>query len=110
MRFLNYPVEIWIAVSIAILVRLKTSMSLGFWGALTTTVVGAGAGLVLHRPLSALVGVTGDWEILMAILIALTSENLMQGIVRWSSQEGAAGRLLTAFITRDPSELTKIDD
>lgn len=111
MKFLNYPIEIWIAVAVAMVVRLKTSIGLGLVGALTTTLVGIGAGMVLHQPIANLFGLQGnDMQIIIAMVVALTAENLMKGIIEFSQQDGAAGRVITAILTRDPRHLSKKDD
>lgn len=104
MTFLNYPIEIWIAVVIAVIVRLKTSITLNWTGALSTILVAVGSGLVLHKPISNLIGLGSEWELLMAILIALTAENFMKGVVDFSDDRDAVKNILTSVITKQLSK------
>lgn len=101
MTFLNYPVEIWVAVFIAVIVRLKTSLTLNWTGALSTILVAIGSGMVLHKPITTLSGIGSEWELLMSILIALTAENLMKKIVDFSEDDDAVKNIVGAIVKKD---------
>lgn len=69
-------VEFWVAVAVAVIVKVKTSQRLGVWQVLTTIAVAVGAayiatGWVMER--------TGLSEPVAAALVALTAE----GVMRW---------------------------
>lgn len=112
MNFLNYPIEIWISVFVAVIVRLKSSVTLNWTGALSTTLVAVGAGMVMYKPFTALLGLSSDWELLMSILIALTAENIMKGIIDFSDDKDTVKNILKSIISKDPSKLVdkKNDD
>lgn len=110
MLIFGFPIEIWLGVFAAVLVRVKSSVTLGWGGAITTTLVSTISGMILHRPFLSLTGLHQDWGILVAILIALTAENLMKGVLDWSSEKGALKNLLRAVIGRDPSKLIDKDE
>jgi|GEM_PF-3999980 len=105
MRILETPLEVLLAILIAAIVRMKSSLSLGWFGALTTTIVSILSGLLLYQPVLTVTGIDQSWEVMVAIIISLTAENLMKGIIEFSSQKGAFQRLLAAWITRDASHL-----
>lgn len=109
MTFLNYPIEIWIAVIVAVIVRLKTSITLNWTGALSTTLVAVGSGMVLHKPIATLMGLGADWELLLSILIALTAENLMKGVIDFSDDADVVKNVIKTVITKDPRNLVKDD-
>jgi len=105
MRLLETPIEVVIAILIAAVVRLKSSWSLGWIGALTTTIVSMFSGLLLYQPVLTITGIDQSWDVLVAILISLTAENLMKGLIDFTGQKGAFQRILMAFLTRDASHL-----
>ena len=71
------PIEFWIAVAIAVLVKIRTSERLSFWQVVTTIVVAVGAAYIASDWVA-------DWSGMhigvSAALVALTSEGLM----RWA--------------------------
>ena len=99
MSILGYPIEIWIAVLVAVVVRLKTSVTLNWTGAFATILVAVGSGVVLFKPITALVGLGSNWEPIMAILIALTAENLMKGVVDFSEDRDAVKSIVVGTIS-----------
>lgn len=85
MILLGYPLEIWIAAGIAVFVRIQSSNRLTWLGSITTVSVGVFSGLILYEPLAMLIGLSTTWHVLLAIIIALSSENLMKAIVELSA-------------------------
>lgn len=70
-------VDFWVAVAVAVLVKIKTSRTLRPWQATTTIVIAVGAAWVA-TPL--VIGRTWLTEPVAAALVALTAEGLM----RWT--------------------------
>lgn len=68
--------EFWIAVAVALIVKIKTSKSLGPWAVFTTIAVAVGAAWV---GTGWVVEVAGIPEPVAAALVALTAE----GVMRW---------------------------
>lgn len=85
MVFLGHPIEIWAAILIAVMIKLRSSKNLTMYGYLTTIGIAVLSGLFLYTPLIALIGLSASWEIPIAILIGLTAENIMNNIVAISS-------------------------
>lgn len=85
MQFLGYPMEIWLAAIVAMLIRLQTSNTLTILGATTTVIVALFAGVILYEPIIILFGLSESWSIPIAIIVALSAENLMKAIVEISS-------------------------
>jgi hypothetical protein len=71
-------IEFWIAVSIAILIKVQTSQRLGTWQVLTTIVVAVGAAYVGTEWAQQLTGLP---EAVAAALVALTAEGFMRWIL-----------------------------
>lgn len=87
MLLFGYPVEIWVATIIAVLIKLQSSKTLSVLGVITTIVVGVGAGVILYGPVITLFALSNTWEIIVAILIALSAENLMKSFVELSADK-----------------------
>ena len=85
--FTSKPLEFWAAILVAIIVKIKTSKQLGPLAVISTIFVSLGAAYSFATPLSSWLGVN---EVLIAALVALTSE----GVMRWLIQ-----------LSNDPSEL-----
>lgn len=100
MNFLGYPIETWIATTIAIIIKLKASRALTLFGAISTTVVGVGSGMLLYKPITSILGLADSWEIMIAILTALTFENLTKLIVEESSDTETIKGWINFFITK----------
>jgi hypothetical protein len=69
-------VEFWVAVAVAVIVKVKTSQRLGLWQVLTTIAVAVGAAYVGSGWASQHTGLS---EPVAAALVALTAE----GVMRW---------------------------
>jgi hypothetical protein len=72
------PIEFWIAVAVAIIVKVRTSERLTFWQVSATIAVSVGAAYVAADWVSEALG-TG--EALAAALVALTAEGLMRWVI-----------------------------
>lgn len=70
------PIEFWIAVAVAILVKIRTSEKLTFWQGITTVLVAIGAAYVASESVAEAMGTT---EAIAAALVALSAE----GVMRW---------------------------
>ena len=87
MKFLGYPLEIWAVSIVAVFIKLQTSSSLTFFGAIVTTVVAMFSGVFLHIPIANILGLSSDWHIPLAVMLALSAENLMKAIVEISADK-----------------------
>lgn len=86
------------AVFVATLVRLSTSKKLTFFSAFITSAVGMFSGLILYSPLVDMFGLSQSAEIPMAIIVALTAENLMRSFVEVSADGSFIKRLLKTIV------------
>lgn len=100
MIFLGYPIEIWLGVFVAVIIKLKSSRVMTILGAMTTTLVAVGGGMLLHQKVIFLFGLDPSWDIFVAIILALTFENLMKFIVELSADQAALKDLASVFINR----------
>lgn len=86
---------------IAILVRLRANKTLTLVGALLNVLVALAAGMLLHTPLVILFGLDpSTWNILIAILVALTAENIMKQIVETSSDDSLFKSIIRLIIKK----------
>ena len=69
------------------MIKLQSSKTLSVLGVVTTVAVGVGAGVILYSPVIALFSLSQSWEIIVAILIALSAENLMKSFVEISADK-----------------------
>lgn len=111
MQFTFPPLEIIVGVLIAAAVRFKSSLTLGFWQAVFTTLISVAAGTGLYEPVSKMVGIDPAYHVATAVVLALCAENLMKAILDFSSKPDALTRIATTVLTRDVSHLRdKIDE
>ena len=88
MKFLTYPIEIWAAVAVAIVVKLQTSNRLTLLGVVSTVIVAMGSSLLLYVPITEMMGWGADAHVVVAVILALTAENLMKAIVEFTADRG----------------------
>lgn len=88
---LGIPLVIWILVFISTLVRLNNRKPMyenrpfrNAFSYLTTFIVSMTAGLFLHQPLMEFLSLSHEKAIFIAALLALTAENLMNRISKYS--------------------------
>ena len=96
----GYPIEIWIALAVSILIKLQSNKRLSLLGAITTVAVALFSGLLLYGPIVSLFALSNSWEIIVAILVALTAENLMKTIVEISADKELLAGLVKFLITK----------
>ena len=78
MNFFGYPIEIWLASFVAVMFKLKNTGKQNIIGSITTVVIAMFSGLILYGPVSDIAGLSPSWNVIVAIAIAITSENLMK--------------------------------
>lgn len=100
------PIELIIGVCIAAWIRFKSSLTLGFWQAATTTFFSFLAGVGLYQPVSDLFSLDPVWHVPVAVVLALILENLLKGLLDFSKRPDAFARILKAVFSRDPMALT----
>lgn len=71
-------IEFWIAVAVAIVVKLRTSERLSFWQVLTSVVVAVGSAYVGAEPIAEWLGIG---VVVAAAMVALTAEGLMRWVL-----------------------------
>ena len=74
----NKPLEFWVAIVVAVVVKLSTSARLGFWGRLASTVVAIGSAYAFSHPIAEWLGLN---LILIAALVTLSSEAVMRTVL-----------------------------
>lgn len=80
MNFFGYPIEIWLASLVAVMFKLKNDGKQNIVGGLTTIIIAMFSGLILYGPVSDIAGLSPRWNVIVAIAIAITSENLMKSV------------------------------
>jgi hypothetical protein len=104
MNFLGYPTEIWLAAIVSVLIRLKYNRSTTVLGSITTVSVAIFAGVFMHEPLITLMGLSDDWKIFTAIVIALSAENFMKNIMIISDDRDFVREWIVKIISKGPKQ------
>jgi hypothetical protein len=94
----GFGIDTWLIVVAAVLVRLSTAKNITVFSAIVTIVVGVVAGITLHVPVVALLSLSASWHIPVAILITLTSENLMRSLVEITYDTSFLKNILGTFL------------
>lgn len=108
MSLFGYPIEIWIAIAVSILIKLQSNKRLSLLGAVTTVSVALFSGLLLYQPIVVLFSLSHSWEIIIAILIALTAENLMKTLVELSADRELLTGVVKFLVTKKFDDKEKI--
>ena len=102
--FLNYPIEIWAVCLIATLVRMKNvalplNTFVGIYSFISTGLVSVLSGVFLHKSIADYLDMGPSSYLFIAVLIALTSENIMKNIAVWS-EKFSVGDFITNYLTK----------
>ncbi|MFN3895723.1 MAG: hypothetical protein ACK4KU_14435 [Acinetobacter sp.] len=99
--FFGYPVEIWLASLVAVIIRLQTADRLTVLGAAATILVALLAGILLYGPIIVLLGLSQTWAVPMAIIVALSAENIMKIIVEMSADKDWLKGWIKHLVSKD---------
>jgi hypothetical protein len=102
MIFLGYPIEIWLAAVVSVLIRFKYNQISTVLGSITSIVVAIFAGVFMHEPLMALFGINSEWAIFTAIVISLTAENFLKSIMEISEDREFIKEWIKHMLTKGP--------
>lgn len=100
MLFLGYPIEIWAASFVAVLIKISANKKLTILGAFTTVIVALFSGVILYQPILAMFALDSTWAIPLAIIIALSAENLMKAILQVSEDREWLVDTIKFFVNR----------
>ena len=100
MNLFGYPIEIWVAAFISVLVKLKSSKHLTLLGSIVTISVALASGVILYQPMLVLLNLSSTWAVPVSIMIALTAENFMKSLVELSADKDWLREWLKFLITR----------
>lgn len=81
MNIFGHPIDVWLIVIVAAVVKLLTKTTMGIVGAISTAVVGIGAGIALYQPVAHLMGFAPESHVIIACSITLIFENLARNLV-----------------------------
>lgn len=101
MLLFGYPIQIWIACIVAILVKLQSTRSLTVFGVITTVAVAMGSGVLLYGPMLALLSLEATWSIPMAIILALSAENILKAMLDISDDRKWIKDQLRSWLLKD---------
>ena len=104
MNIFGYPVEIWVAAFISVLVKLRSSKHLSLLGSIVTILVALASGVILYQPFLILLNLGTEWSVPISIMIALSAENIMKSLTEISEDKEWLKEWLKFFITRKTPE------
>lgn len=71
MNIFGHPIDVWIVVAVAAIVKLMTKTTMGIVAAIMTAIVGIGAGIALYQPVAHLFGFAPESHVIVACSITL---------------------------------------
>lgn len=104
MVFLGFPIEIWLAVSLAVMMKIRNSKNLTIIGYVTTIGISMLSGVLLYMPVIELLTLSASWHIPVAILVSLTAENIMQNVINLSSDVEILRKIFDLWLTKKDKE------
>jgi len=100
MSFFGFPIEIWIASLIAVMFRLKKTESWTVIGVMSSVSIALFSGLILYMPVVELLSLSSSWHVPIAILIAITFENIMESVLDMSKDKDFVKDWLRFILSR----------
>ena len=100
MLFLGYPVEIWVASFIAVLIKILANKKFTLLAASITILVALFSGVILYQPILTIFALEQTWGIPLAIIIALSAENIVKAILQVSDDREWLVDLIRWFVNR----------
>ena len=85
MLFLGHPINIWIALLVVVIIKVRSDNTLTKIGILTSVLVSILSGVILYIPIMEIFTLAPSWSIFIAILCGLTAENIMKNVVTIST-------------------------
>lgn len=104
MNLFGYPIEIWVAAFISVLVKLQSSKHLTLLGSIVTISVALASGIILYQPILILLNLSSTWAVPVSIMIALSAENIMKSLVELSADKDWLRDWIKFLITRKHEE------
>lgn len=104
--FLDYPIHVWASVILAVFVRLtndtKGSATIPrrvlIGKKLTNAITSTASGMILHKPIVEILEISDKWYVIVAILVALTAENIMRSIIHVSEDDEAVTGIIKRYL------------
>lgn len=100
MTFLGFPIEIWLAVFLAVMIKIRNAENLNVIGYITTIAISLISGVLLYMPVVELLSLSPSWRIPIAILVSLSAENIMQNVVNISSDNDMLKKFIEAWLSK----------
>ena len=100
MNFFGYPIEIWLASFVAVMFKLKNNQNWSIIGILTTISITMFSGIILYKPVTSILNLSDNWQVPVAILVAITAEKIMKSVSELSEDNDFIKDWLKFFITR----------
>lgn len=100
MTFLGFPIEIWLAVLLAVMIKIRNAKNLNVVGYVTTIAISLISGVLLYMPVVELLSLSPSWHIPIAILVSLSAENIMQNVVNISSDNDMLKKFIEAWLSK----------
>lgn len=100
MNFFGYPIEIWVAAFISVLVKLQANKHFTLLGSIVTISVALASGVILYQPILIILNLNATWAVPVSIMIALSAENLMKSLVELSADKDWLTDWIKLLITR----------
>lgn len=100
MTFLGFPIEIWLAVFLAVMIKIRNAENLNVIGYITTIAISLISGVLLYMPVVELLSLSPSWHIPIAILVSLSAENIMQNVVNISSDNDMLKKFIEAWLSK----------
>jgi hypothetical protein len=100
MQFLGHSLELWGVVALATFTKLRATHKLGFRSAVGISIIAIASAILFYEPVMVLLGLSSSWELIIAGLIALTFEDVMQSVISMSKDSSFFKELVKLIIKK----------
>jgi len=97
----GHPIDVWLAMGISAVIRfMRGYREVGLLQSLIAFIVAAVSAIIFDQPLINALTLSEDWTLFVVVLIALSAENLMFGIIDITSNKKFLENIVKMFVSK----------
>lgn len=100
MQILGYNIEIWAVAILATFTKLRSTKDISIKSSVSISFISIASALLFYESIMIMFGLSGNWELLVVALIALTSEDIMRNIIGISKDSSFIKDIIRILLQR----------
>ncbi|MFW5804802.1 MAG: hypothetical protein ACOCWG_06185 [bacterium] len=100
MNILGHSIEIWVVAILATFTKLRSTEKLSVKSTLSISFISMSSAVLFYESVMILFGLSGNWELFVVALIALTSEDIMKNVLTASKNSDFIQDIIKVILKR----------